>query len=391
MNVVLAARSAVHLLGARFSKGIERSAYAEQFRMLPISVSSAFGRTMTPDQLRALAARVQRSFALGALDRLDLLAGQRVDEVVGGAVVERLRDAKQGFVVGSLHYGPLYFVPWETAHFGVDVKALMLDDLAGLSGEDFTRTSARGGIRYEGLIARSAADVRRALAALKGGGAVTIYADGMSVAGGARDREHHSADVDFLGVPLRVRTSPAWFAAAARVPIVPALAYRAGLGKRGIVYGDPIAPPDRDDADGLAAATRALWAWFETRVKREPEQWGSWIAPYVLWREAGGSPRATVEDFERVTREVESRLDSGRGRLVAEPAHVGVLRGERPLLVHGPERRVLDADLTSIAVVEAALRRTPLARLAGASGVPRERLAREVARVTLAGLATIED
>jgi hypothetical protein len=255
----------------------------------------------------------------------------------------------------------------------------------------FLELAARGGLDFEPLASRSVRSVVNAIRGLESGRALVVYADGQNTSAVDPEATGHDIAVDALDMPLRILSGPAWLAARAGVPLLPALVWREGLGRRVIDFGEPVPPPADRSPEALAAAMRSLFAWFEPRLRSHPEAWGIWLRPYSMWREAGGSPSVDATQWRAALARVGALLDSGRGRLHAEPTHVGVMRGERLFLLHGPTRRVLEADPLSCDLVDAALGGVPLAGLARSIRAPREALVAGIARLSLAGLARLDE
>jgi lauroyl/myristoyl acyltransferase len=388
---MLAARSAWALLRTYRGDPLRGEHLGPVTKLLPASFAGAFGDTEPPGRLREMARRFLDRLTLDRLDHDELLRGGRCQEVRNLEALHALRRSGTGMVVCSLHFGPFYYIPVEVAWAGWKVQALMLGQLHEQLAPRFLELAARSGLDFEPLASRSVRSVVGCVRGLQAGQALVVYSDGQNTAAARPEQAGHDVAVDVLGMPLRILAGPAWLSACAGVPMVPALVWREGLGRRVMEFGDPLPAPRDRSMTALAEATRALFAWFEPRIRARPETWGFWAYPFLMWREAGDSPSVGVEQWRATLARVTALLESGRGRLRAESAHVGVHRGQRLLIVHGPTRRVLVGDALSCDVLEAALDGARLSELARSVQAPPEALAGAVARLTLAGLARLDE
>lgn len=387
----LPVRAAWAALATRWRLRFDPSRYGPLPELAPTSLAVSFGDRPSRE-LQALARRCLTSFDLMNLDHADLLTGAPPPRVVNDRGLRELRAAGKGVLVSSMHFGPYHYVVSAVASRGFAVRAFMTGLFERRDGQAWERAGRRRGWTIEPLGAEKTRSVVHAIRRMQQGDAVVLYMDGQGGVRGARSGLH-TATFEFLKIPLRMRIGPAHLARRAGVPVVLAAAWRDRLGRRSVEFSDPLPPPAGDDAETLADATRLYYAWFEERVRRRPDLWSGYLWSGLVWAETGSAPTATVADFERAQAHARELLARDHGaRLRADPARAGYLelQGEW-LIVEGPARRILQASPLACAVLRAALRGERVARLPRATGAAPEAVAVELARLTLAGLARIEE
>lgn len=357
-------------------------------RVLPTMLAMSFPKA-TPSWRRAVAKESAVTRLWFVRDTNAIAAGERPEQIRHASVIRTLRAQGSGALVCSMHLGPFPYVPVALAELGCSVMAYAAEDVrAGVEGS-WLEAARHQGASFEALTASSSRDALRAVRGLREGKFLALYMDGQFAA----SRDQHRSDFRFLGQDLYMRTGPALLAASAKVPIVLAACYWDALGRRIVSFSNPIPPPaSRDDA-AIIARTAELYRWFEPIVAARPAQWPGWAWPIQHWRQTGGSPTATREQFDQAITEAGAALrgESANARLRSDDTHAQwlELNGER-LLLDGPGRRVLAASALSCAVLDTAHRQTRLRDLPRRLGQPSETLAVEVARLTLSGLARIE-
>lgn len=361
--------------------------------LLPVMLSYSFPNASSA-RLRRLGHATLASIEIGRQDHAALGRGGRTHAIRHTAPLRALRRERTGAVVCALHQGPFFYVANALTELGVDLGVFASDDMREKNAGVWERIAARNGVALDLLQADRPRSVFEALRLLERGRFVVVYMDGQLGAGGMEKGDHHRASVRFLGHEMGMRTGPAWLAARARVPIVVAAAWRTAWGRRIVEFSDPFPPPDDTSHEARERRTRELYAWLEPHVARRPQQWAGTINPFMHWSQSGEAPTATQDDLARELLRVRALLADGRGRarLVADDARVGSLDATQfAILLHGPTRRVLQAPMLSRELLRAAFRRVRFADLPRRFPADVGALPEAIARLTLAGLATIEE
>jgi len=367
-----------------FGRGPQR----ELAHLLPVFVSASFP-SWSPARLRTHARRHLEMLALSEHDQRALVRGAMAEDVRHVRPIRALLRERRGAVVCGMHVGPYMFVPDPLMRLGARVLAYAAQNQQRAWSATWTESAARRGWSFEVLSPASTRDAVRAVRAVRDGAMLYLLMDGQA----ALSRDQHRADFRFLGSELYLRTGPALLARHAGAPTVLAASWYQGAARRVVEFSDPLPPLEDPSEAALVARTAEMYAWFETRVERVPEQWDGWVWPMMHWRATGGSPTATPAEIGAARTAVQAALAgrSGATRLVADPTRVNMmeLNGEH-LIVHGPERRVLVGDPLATAALRAAFRRTRVRDLPARTGAPPAALEGVLARLVLAGLATLE-
>ncbi len=393
-HATLWVRSAWTVLRTRAGLRSRAGPYGMLMDLLPVSISTSFAAERTPAELRELARRYVVSYELTQLDHDDLDRGGRCHEVIHTAPLHELKRRATGVVVCSLHFGPFFYVPLELIQLGFNVCTFTTAALRRRRDVNWHRVVAGLPHRLETLPAQSPRSLIHALRRVREGDLALIYADGQAGVGATQDGRHERAEFEFLSMPVGIRTGPSYLARRAGVPVLLALTRRDGLGRRVLEFSDLLPPPHDDSHETLEAHTREMYRWLEERVRRSPEQWFGWIMPFLMWSQTGSAPRVEAEALERERQRIRRLLESGAGKAVlrADPTRVASLetRGEW-VIVDGPARRIMAASALSAELLSAARRGVRLDQLRGEFDVDPATLGLEVARLTLAGLARLED
>jgi lauroyl/myristoyl acyltransferase len=372
-------------LRARVLVAAGRDDHHELARLLPVFVSASFPE-WSARRLRRHASANLEMVAVVQRDQRALLAGATTDDIRHVRPVRKLLGEGRGAVVCGMHVGPFMYVSDALMRLGARVLVYAAANQQRNWGATWTESARRRGASLELLSPASTRDAMRAVRAVREGAFLHLLMDGQN----SLKRDQHRADFRFLGNDLYLRTGPALLARHAGAPIVLAASWYQGVARRVVEFSDPL-PPLEDGSDAaLVARTAEMYAWFEQRVARVPEQWDGWVWPLMHWRATGSAPTATAAEIERETRRALEAL-AGGARLHAEPTRVNMieLRGEH-LIVHGPERRVLLGDAVASRVLHEAFRHTRVRELPARTGVSPAALATVIARLTLSGLATLE-
>jgi lauroyl/myristoyl acyltransferase len=373
-------------LRARALLASGRGAHQELARLFPVFVSASFPE-WSARRLRRHAARHLEMLAVVNHDQHALLSGSTCDDIRHVRPVRALMREGRGAVVCGMHVGPYMYVSDALMRLGCRVLTYAAPNQQRNWGTTWIESARRRGAAFELLTPRSTRDAVRAVRAVRDGGFLHLLMDGQN----AMTRDQHRADFRFLGTELYMRTGPALLALHARSPILLAASWYEGAARRVVEFSDPLPPPEDGSAEALVARTGEMYAWFEQRVARVPHQWDGWVWPLMHWRATGGPPTATATEIGQATQRAREAL-TGPLRLRAEPTRVNTieLNGEH-LIVHGPEHRVLLGDALTVRVLHAAFRHTRVRDLPARAGATPEALAAVIARLTLAGLATLGD
>ncbi len=368
---------------------LARSEREHILRLVSVSLSTAFSETRSPSELRGLARNVFIEIQRGRFANDDLGRGARAHRVDGARHLERLAEAGSGCILMSLHQGPFHYVATEAAHITDGVSVFAASHLKKHFEAFWAGIGVTHDIRLTILGATEPTSLLRAVRTLRGGERVVIFADVGNRVGGRVGGEH-AVVVQFLKLSLSVSLGPAFMAQKAGVPLVPSIARRERGMRRVVSFGEPIrVGPGRE---GLESATRAVYALFEAEVAERPEQWDGWLTHLLLWGDPVPPPMAGRDAWRESSAALEREMREGsRRRLVVEPTHVAWLGDtEERLVVHGPPRRLLKGSPLTCRVLDAGVAGVPLGRLAREVDGDSATVAREVARIVLAGLGTIE-
>jgi KDO2-lipid IV(A) lauroyltransferase len=196
------------------------------------------------------------------LDRIDVTKPDSRIEVVGGEVLEMLRDDGQpGILVGG-HLGNWECSTLIAAQFGIPLASIYRS--AANPWLDRLFQNVRGGPVNEVLF-KGRKGAHRALAILREGGHIGVMVDQKLNAGIA---------VPFFGRPAMTTPMPAQLALRLQCPLVPVRFERLpGVRYRVTLY-QPLALPDSGDkaADTLALMTE-INLLLESWILERPEQW----------------------------------------------------------------------------------------------------------------------
>lgn len=389
----LAARAAWASLQSRIELARGTSRIARRADLLPALLATSVGADEPLAKLRARVRRCVTALRVSELDHTDLARGARAEAVRGLEIVHAAAARGRGVLVCSLHAGPYHYVAAELARAGLQVNTLMVGRLSAERDAAWSAADpeARGRVRI--LESGRPSSLRAALRALRAGEVVVIYADAHAGQGGPAGGSRRRIPVTFLSVPLAMRAGPAYLALRAGAPVVVAAAHRDRWSRRIVTFGPALEPPG-DEPGALAAFTRRLYAAFEPAVRREPDQWPAWLWPVFHWGTIGGAPTATVAEFsaERARIATLLRSDGGRARLQASPSRAGAAEVEPGewVIFDAAQRRFLAASPLACALLRAGYRSTRVVSLPRRTGADRDALAPELARLTLAGLVTVE-
>jgi len=200
-------------------------------------------------------------------------------EVEGFEHLERLRDEGRGAVLTSLHYGPFRYLMSVMAGNGVPCgmfvnpfihhEEKLGKKLGGrlrrIKEETDERARRLWGDRGRFIYIEGAATVRQLIKMFRESRVVMIpNADGPD--------GNRFVEGSLLGRRMWVPTATATIARAGKVPLVPALAMRAG-NKLRVVVGEPIEVARGDEEE---ATVRAL-SWFDPHFAAAPWDWWCWV------------------------------------------------------------------------------------------------------------------
>ncbi len=393
LDLTLNARSALLTTYARFRLRNGFDHVAPWLNLVPITLTSAYGESLSSTDALALARRCLIYRMLIKLDHDDLERGGRVHELVNTGPLLETYARGRGVVVCSMHLGPYYYVGLELGGLGLTTTTVAADGIRDEKGIRWSRALAKMPGPVETLPARGAPTLIRMLRALKRGNAVAVYMDGQTGVGGPAAGQHHSVVIPMLGMEMRLRAGPAFLAQKAQAPVVLAVAHRTPAGRRVIEFSDVFDPPAGDDHEARAELMHRMAPWFEERVRRHPEQWGGWFVPVLTWAETGTAPAVSRESFDREFERVRALVadTGGQARLTADRARVAVYEhlGEQ-VIVEATKKRILAATPLGCGVLRAAFRGVRMNRLPRLFPDGADALSLEVTRMVLAGLARIE-
>lgn len=361
---------------------------------LTVTLRASLGDQLGPKELRRLALRCLLVRGMIELDHEDMLRGARVERVENAEPLRHLREAKRGVIVCSIHYGPFFYVPLELVRMGFDTHVFMIQDLVRDYAPLWAEVIRDADGTLDCLAAESTRNVLRAVRGLRAGHACVVNMDGNVGAEGLSVGTRHRAEFEFLGVPMRMRVGPAFLSSRAGVPVVLALTRRKWRGPRQLVFSDPLEPPRDGSEEAQTQFMREIYAWFESRVREEPQHWHGWFWPYRLWPDTGELPPVPKREWEAALTETTALLARGGGarKLRADKTAIGLIQKDgRYVVYEGGKRRFLESDVITHDLLRRAFRGiTVNASLPGKLKQAPDETARLVTRVVLAGLASYE-
>lgn len=228
------------------------------------NLTLAFGKQMTPGQLRTLCRRHFRFIGqtLAEFLRMPLLSGEDLHARMQMVDEHFLADAYargRGVILLTAHFGN-----WE--HLGTRIAQDY--PLAGLArAADDVRTHRLVDSVRQGAGAKviQTDDVRAALRLLRNGEILAILLD--------QNTATNAVFVDFFGKKAATATGPVVLAKRTGAALVPAFAVRVGPGRSQAYFLPPLEiSPDKDPATVTAEVQRCT-AVIEEWVRRYPDHW----------------------------------------------------------------------------------------------------------------------
>lgn len=196
---------------------------------------------------------------LKALTRLD---GPYMT-VIGGDVLERLRDEGRPIIFFGGHIANWEVIPWIVGQFGIVSQVFFRAPNNPLVMDIYA--DIRGGGGFGGLLPKGRDGARAAMMTLRDGGNLGILAD---------QKMNDGIPVPFFGRDAMTAPALAHFAQRFNAQVVPTRARRLGGCRLEVTITPPIDLPDSGDRHTDVAETmRRVNATLEDWIRETPEQW----------------------------------------------------------------------------------------------------------------------
>jgi KDO2-lipid IV(A) lauroyltransferase len=250
------------------------------------NLEMVFGRDRSPEELRAIARGVFRTFGIGLFECLAYFCKPpavraAIATIEGREHLDRALAAGRGVVALTGHFGNFMIIGGCLADAGYDAN-LVVKAAKNRRVEDlFQRLRSRMGIKSIRLHPEVAC-TRMCLQALKRNGVLILLSDQHYRRGGV--------PVNFLGHACFAAPGAASLALATRAAVLPAFMIREADGRQRLVIGPPV--PLAEGADKravVAASTQRFTDVIGEEVLRHPDHW-SWM--HRRWRVPRPKPPA---------------------------------------------------------------------------------------------------
>lgn len=235
-------------------------------RIAWVNLKRAMQDELTPSERKRIVSLVFRNTGRTLVEFARL--GKTVSRGLGTTIVsdglrnlKRVHDEGRGGIIVTGHFGS-----WELMGAWLGTLGFPMHFLTGVQHNRKVDELLNGFRREMGVhlipINRSIKGVYRAL---KANGFVGLIADQHAPAG---------VVVDFFGRKAATPKGPAAFAVRAGAPVLPFLMRRESYDKHVVLAGEPIYPPGTgNDDDDIRTVTAAYTSYFETVIRRYPDQW----------------------------------------------------------------------------------------------------------------------
>ncbi len=274
--------------------------FAVKHRRIAIeSLTMAFGRTKTPQEIRRICRECFNTMACSAVEFFMFMKHpERIKKFVDIEGADNLKKALaegKGVVAISAHFGSFPLLLTRLAQEGFNVHAVMrhmrdqkLDELF----EDKRRLMRVGSIYTQ----PRQACVSQSLKVLRDNEVLFVQLDQNFGTGGVF--------VDFFGVKAATATGPVVFSMRTGAPIVPMFIYRLGGPRHRIVIEPPIHIEEiGTKSERLLHAVERLTVLIERYIRKYPYEWGwihkRWKARPKEEREAVAAASAAVVSDDR--------------------------------------------------------------------------------------------
>jgi len=272
--------------------------FAVKHRRIAIeSLTMAFGKTKTPQEIRRICRECFNSMACLAVEFFMFMKHpERIKKFVDIEGIDNLKEALaegKGVVAISAHFGSFPLLLSRLAQEECRVNAVMrhmrdqkLDELF----EDKRRLMRVGSIYTQ----PRQTCVSQSLKVLRDNEVLFVQLDQNFGTGGVF--------VDFFGVKAATATGPIVFSMRTGAPIVPMFIYRLGGPRHRIVIEPPIHVEESGTkSERLLHAVERLTALIEKYIRQHPHEWG-WI--HKRWKarpkEEKGAMAAAAGDVEMI-------------------------------------------------------------------------------------------
>lgn len=248
---------------------------------------------LTPEERRALGARVMVHLCLTLLETLRLRRGVKEGWVgkvrkVGEEHLERAIDSGRGVLALTLHLGSFELVAGLLAHElkarGRARSALVVKPFG--PGLDAVLGRLRENAGFELIRAGSSSAAKDILRTLRAGQIVTFVLDQNAT-------RNQGVFVDFFGKPACTMSALAIFAARTNAVVLPVAVWREGPGAHVFEAFAPIEDAPPPDVDPVVFRTARYTRFIEERIRAHPDQW-FWT--HKRWRTR---PSPTVPHTEK--------------------------------------------------------------------------------------------
>jgi lauroyl/myristoyl acyltransferase len=230
---------------------------------------SALGESYTDKQRKHMAWISWRNTVFNAVDMLRVRKATpawvqtHFDCEEYMAAVKAQCDTGRGAVMACPHMGNWELTAIACFRHGIPIFNIAARQRNPLVSAHLDRLRAAPGIE---TLTRGSASMRTVVSKLKHGQALAILPDSRMRTPGL--------PVPFLNGTANLGKGMAVFARLADVPIFPGVARREGWAHHTIEAFPPIYPDkELDKEDDIRRMTRLVMEWFDTAVKKTPEQW----------------------------------------------------------------------------------------------------------------------
>lgn len=219
-------------------------------------------------------------------------------------LIRSLLSRGRGLIICSFRFGAIRYVPIELALFGLPITQVVntpaydamqsaLASLGECAADQISVTEAVPPLRPRNIRLLKTVDAEDALCtvelvnALKRREIIGMCIEGNTGSDGPWG-DTSKSKITFLGHTILAKNGAARLAAALRAPILPVVALKDGDASGELLVSAPIIPPaglKRSEVEKyVQTSMQSLYAWFESYVRLQPQQWEGWSALH-RWRE----------------------------------------------------------------------------------------------------------
>lgn len=240
----------------------------------------AFGRSRTPDEIRAMALSHFRSLGQTFVDVCRLLRVnpetlRDVVEIEGLEVLTDPRARGQGVLYVTGHFGPWEYLPAFSAYLADEPLTVVARPLDNPYLDRLLDALRR---RWGSRMVEKREAMSVLMDVLRRGGRVGVLID-------QHVSRREGIFVNFFGHPACTTTGPALLALRSGAAIIPVVVVREERGRFRILLGKEVNPPRTGKVkEDVVALTAGMTEALEELIRRRPEQW-FWV--HRRWKYRG--------------------------------------------------------------------------------------------------------